>query len=278
MFNHPAISHRRAVKAAFWLSVLAALILAGASAAGLLLPDQAYADEALVQAFLVNDVVNLVIGLPMLLGSLWAAARNRLLGLLFWPGALFFIIYNYIVYVFAMPLNWAFLLHLVLLTISIYALILLLAAIHPDVVQQKLAGRVREKLCGGALMFLGVLMTLQVLGALAGEMNHPDIERTALALHTSDMILAPAAFLGGLLLWRRQPVGYVISLGLLFQLSMLFIGLEVLFILEPWMLRTPFRAVDFIVILVMGIPAFLPGFLYIRGVLAAEKNAGGETH
>ena len=41
------------------------------------------------RAFLANDLVNLLIGLPILLGSLELAKRGKLIGLLFWPGALF---------------------------------------------------------------------------------------------------------------------------------------------------------------------------------------------
>jgi hypothetical protein len=70
-----------------------------------------------------NDVVNLFIGLPILLGSMWLAWRGKLIGLLFWPGALFFVLYNYLIYVFAMPLNVAFLLHLALVTLSVYTII-----------------------------------------------------------------------------------------------------------------------------------------------------------
>jgi hypothetical protein len=36
-----------------------------------------------------NNVGNLVIGLAILLGAMGLARRGRLIGLLFWPGALF---------------------------------------------------------------------------------------------------------------------------------------------------------------------------------------------
>jgi hypothetical protein len=52
-------------------------------------------------------VVNLLIGLPILLGSMWLARRGQLIGLFLWPGALLFVLYNDIIYVFAMPINLA---------------------------------------------------------------------------------------------------------------------------------------------------------------------------
>ncbi len=62
--------------------------MTGASAAGLLFPAALYPAQALRQSFVTNDVVNLVIGLPFLLGTPALARRGRLAGLLFWPGAL----------------------------------------------------------------------------------------------------------------------------------------------------------------------------------------------
>ena len=70
---------------------------------------------------------------------MWLARRGRLSGLLCWPRALFFVLYNYIAYFFAVPLNWAFLLHLALLMLSVYALIGLVAGIDGIAVRQRLA-------------------------------------------------------------------------------------------------------------------------------------------
>ncbi len=44
-------------------------------------------------------------GLPILLGSMWVAHRGKLIGLLLWTGALFFVLYNYLAYVIALPLS-----------------------------------------------------------------------------------------------------------------------------------------------------------------------------
>jgi hypothetical protein len=41
-----------------------------------------------------------------------------------------------------------------------------------------------------------------------------------LALHIAGFFIAPALVIGGVLLWRREALGYVTGLGLLFQTSM----------------------------------------------------------
>jgi hypothetical protein len=139
------------LKLIYALSLVIALLMAAASLAGILYSSAIYPSDELVRTFVPNDVVSISIGLPILLGSIRLARRGRLIGLLCWPGALFFVLYNYIVYVFAMPLNVAFLLHLALVAMSVYTLISLVASIDAKAVQQQLAGVVPERLAGGVL-------------------------------------------------------------------------------------------------------------------------------
>jgi len=70
------------------------------------------------------------------------------------------VLYNYIVYVFAMPLNVAFLLHLTLVTLSVYTAIGLAGSMDGQAVRQRLSGAVPERLAGGVLVGLGLLFLL----------------------------------------------------------------------------------------------------------------------
>lgn len=63
----------------------------------------------------------------------------------------------------------------------------------------------------------------------------------------ADLLTTPAWVVGGLLLWRRQAFGYVSGAGLLFQASMLFAGLLVFFILQPFVADVSFPVEDFVV-------------------------------
>ena len=212
--HHAGLPIRRDLTLSYALSLAIAILMAVASVAGLLRRDVIYPTDELLRSFVPNDVVNILIGLPILLGSLWLARRDKLIGLLFWPGALFYVLYNYMVYVFAMPLNVAFLLHLVLVTLSVYTLIGLIAGIDGEAVKQRLAGAVPERLAGGVLAGLGLLFLLQVIGAIVTALSsRASIAETELALHISDFMIAPALVIGGVLLWRRKEFGYVIGLG-----------------------------------------------------------------
>jgi len=250
-------------------SILIAILMTIASLAGFVSRAIIYPTEELVQSFIPNDVVNIFIGLPILLGSMWLTRRGKLVGPLFWIGSLFFVFYNYISYIFAAPLTWAFLLFLSLAVLSSYTFISLITSIDGENVSQRLRGAVPEKFAGGVLAGLGLLFILRVVGILTGEIfNGTDIPRTELAVNIADFFISPAWIIGGIQLWRRQTFGYVTGLGLLFQGSMLFIALIIFLLLQPLLTSAPFAIVDVIVVFVMGLICFIPFGLFVRGVVA----------
>jgi len=253
-------------------SIVIAVLMTIASIAGLISRGTIYPTEELIQSFVPNDVVNLFIGLPILLSSMWLTRRGKLIGPLFWMGALFFVFYNYIGYVFAAPLTWTFILYLLLAVLSSYTFISLIASINGENVSQGLNGAVPEKFAGSVLVGLGLLFMLRVIGVLAGAIfSDTDLPRTELAVNIADFFISPAWIIGGIQLWRRQAFGYVTGLGLLFQGSMLFVALIIFLLLQPLLTSAPFAIVDVIVVFVMGLICFTPFGLFIRGVSSSEK-------
>jgi hypothetical protein len=264
---------KRTLGPVFVNSIIIAALITAQAILGLVHRDLTYPTNELILAFVPNDVVNLLIGLPILIISMWLTFRGKLLGLLFWPGALFYVLYNYLVYIFAMPLNVAFLINLILVTLSAYALADLVARIDGAAVRQRLSGAVPERLAGAVLIGLGLLFLLRVVGIFMGAIfNQTSIPETELALNISDFLISPAPIIGGVLLWRRKAFGYVTGLGLLFQQSMLFIGLIAVLVLQPFMIDIPFASVDVIVVAVMGLVCFVPFVLFARGVLVKDNS------
>ena len=247
--------------------VVAALMIA-LSLAGLLFPMSLYPGEDLRQSFIANDVVNLVIGLPVLLGALWLTRRENLLGLLGLPGALFYVIYNSNAYAAAMPLTWPFFVHLGLAILSVAAIFLLLSSVDGAAVQARLQGRVAERFGAGVLVGFGALFFLRAVA----EFFDGAAGMAEFGVLVADGLTTPFWVLGGLYLWRNQPLGYVSAAGLLFQASMLFVGLLTFFILQPFVAGVPFPLEDFIVILVMGLVVFVPFGLFLRGLISSADQ------
>jgi hypothetical protein len=252
----------------FTLSIVVAVLMTALSLAGLLFPLAVYPAEILRLSFVANDVVNLVIGLPVLLGALWFARRGKLPGLLGLPGALFYVTYNSIAYAAAMPLTWPFFAHLALISLSAVAIFRLLSGLNGAAVQARLQGRVAERFGAGVLMGFGLLFFLRAVG----EFFDGAAGMAEFGVLVADGLTTPFWILGGLYLWRKRPFGYISGAGLLFQASMLFVGLLIFFILQPFVTGAPFPLVDFVVILVMGLVIFIPFGLFWRGLIMTGKD------
>jgi hypothetical protein len=171
-----------------------------------------------------------------------------------------------------MPLNLVLLVQLALFILSAYTLIAFLANIEGVSVKNQLAGAVSERVGGGVLVGFGILFLLRAIGIMLSAIsNQTPLANTEIALNIADLILAPAFIIGGLLLWRRAALGYVTGLGLLFQASMLFIGLIVILIVRPYITTAQFAPVDVLVVTLMGMLCFVPFVLFLRGLISKRK-------
>lgn len=135
---------------------IAALLLA-VSAAGLLVgPAALYGVAAngalgvtastagiLVPGVLAQDAFNVVVALPLLLASLWLTRRGSLVGLLLWPGVLFFVTYTYAIRLISAPFGILFLPDVALVVLSAYTAIGLVASIdaRPPALRNRRAAR-----------------------------------------------------------------------------------------------------------------------------------------
>jgi hypothetical protein len=246
-------------------------MMAALSLWGLMAPDSLYPSDAFIQSYQVNDAVNLLVGLPALAMSLWLVRHGRLIGFLFWPGALLYVLYNYLAYVFGLPFRWFSLIFLALVLLSAILLYVLLRDIDHHHVQSRLAGKVPEVLAGWLLIIFGVGFFLRALGIVVSAiLEHTALPVSEVGVLVADIVLSLPWAIGGLRLIQRRPFGYGGGLGFLFALSMLFLGLTLLLLLQPVLTDAPFDATSLLVILGMSLVCFIPFGLFVRGVLRVD--------
>jgi hypothetical protein len=264
---------KRSLTDAANLSQIAVVLMAAASLAGLIFPSALYATIELQQSYLTNDVVNLVVGLPVLAGAIWFARRGSLLGLLLWPGALLYVVYNYLAYAFGNPLGWLTFISLFLVLISALAIINLVGCIDQDEVKALLTDIAPRRSAGVVMIVFGIFFIFRTVGIIStaiGEQTQLPISEVGLAV--ADVTLSVLWVFGGALLLLRHSLGYLSGLGLLFAAGTLFIGLLIYFFLEPFLLDAYFAWVDFLVVLLMSLICFVPFGLYAQAIRKSISN------
>lgn len=260
---------------AWRLSLVAAILMAGMSLVGLVFSAWVYPTPEQVQSFVSNDVATLVLGLPILLGTMWLTRRGKWIGLLCWPGALLYSLYNYLAYVFGTPFGLATAVYLAIVLICAYALFDLLKAIDAQEVRVRLAGLVPVKTGGVLLLAFGGLFFFQALSILAGSLtNLAALPLPELGVLIADLVLSLGWMAGGALLFLGKPSGYASALGLLFAASTLIIGLILVLFLQPVLTEAPFAPSDAITVFILGLIVFIPFWLFARPVLAVDRARG----
>jgi len=256
----------RSVKTVETLSIIIAILLTAASLAALLFPAAFYTSEEIRQAMLTNDVVNLVIGVPSIIICLLLHRRERLIGLLFWPGALLYVTYNSLAATVAFPSLLLFIAHLVLTALSVTALALLLPRMDMLSLRNLLMSKVPERFAGATLTLFGIAFFFLALSILNGG----KAGRSETATAAADLVIAPFWAVSGIQLLRRKPLGYALGGGMLFHAATLFIGLLIYFFLQPLVAAVPFPLEDFIAIVPMALLCFVPFGLFMQGVLRKD--------
>lgn len=251
---------------AFAGSLTIALIMAGAAAAGLTFRTQLYPTEGVFLSFVPSDAFNLAVGVPVLLASMCQAQRGRLIGLLCWPGALFYVLYITIPYLIAVPFNVLFLPYLALVTLSAFTLIGLISSIDWEAVRQQLEGFVPGRASAGILIGLALLIVARqmalVITALATQAPVDDME---VATWIADFAVAvPQLLAGGILLWQRRPLGYVAGAGLLLGYAILALSVIPFLVFQPRYSDSPLDVAGIVAILIMAVLCLVPFAFFVR--------------
>ena len=192
------------------------LVMFTQSMTGLLVPSQ-YRDVAWIKStWAGNDGVTLVVGVPLLLAGILLASRGSVRGWLLWLGAVGYASYNYAFYLFGAALNASFLLYVAAVVLAAVTLILALAHLDVPGVSRSFRPATPERLIGGSLVFIGiglaaVWIAMWAAYVFAGRPTPVEPEAFQVVAALDLAVMVPALAMGGILLWRRRPWGYVIA-------------------------------------------------------------------
>ena len=205
---------------AYVLTGATAATMATASAFGVFATDWLYRDNALVTAtFRGQDMVTLVVAVPLLLVGLVLEMRGSARGRVLWLGMLFYSMYAYLFYAVAAAFNQFFLLYVATFGLPLYALLFSVPRLDLTQLGSTMGGRVARIVAitytsvvatGLGLLWVGIslsyLATEDVPQPIV-DSGHP----TGVVFAVDLVFIVPPMLLAAIWLARRQPLGWLLA-------------------------------------------------------------------
>ncbi len=164
-----------------------------------------------------NDLITLVVGLPLLAMAAWLAFRGSLRGQLLLIGTLAFFLYTYLSMSALTAYNGLFLVYVALVALSLYAFALSLLAVDVAALPAHFSPGFPRGWVAGLLFAVGAFLALAWLGRVTPELLNPQTppaleNTTTRVIQALDLALvAPLAVVGAALLLLRKPWGYLLA-------------------------------------------------------------------
>jgi hypothetical protein len=223
---------------------------------------------------IAQDVVTLCLGVPLLIVATVLSARGSLRGKLLHAGTLGYFLYTYTSMSMLTAYNEFFLIYVALMSMSLSGFIMSLMAIDVTGLPERFTSKLPRKAIASFLMFVGIMLLLMWVGRIvlpALTTGKPPFGLEAystLVIQAMDLgLVAPAAIVSALLLFRRSPLGYLLSSVVLVKAFTMSIALIAMIISQ--MLSgvevDPVSAVIFSLFSVLDVALFVLMLWSIRG-------------
>ena len=166
---------------------------------------------------IAQDVVTLVVGLPLLLIALWLYRRGSLRGQLLLAGTLAYFLYTYTSMAFGASFNPFFLVYVALFSLSLFAVISALVSVDLRSLPAHFTARLPRRAIAVFMFGSAALLLLMWLGRLgpallSGAAPYGLDANTTLFIQVLDLgLIVPLMVLTGVLLLRRRPLGYLLA-------------------------------------------------------------------
>ena len=211
-----AITRSSEALLAWRLSWVVAALMATQSAVGVLLPS-VYRDTGWVTAaWYGNDLVTLLVAVPLLAWSLYATGRGSPRAELVWFAMLGYAGYNYAYYLFGAALNAYFPLYAALFVMPVFALILALGRIDAGDVASRFAPSTPRRWIAGYMLFTGIGLAFAWTAqwaayVFAGTVPSIGVEPFRLVAAMDLTFMVPWFVVGAVLLVRRHAWGFLVA-------------------------------------------------------------------
>ena len=163
-----------------------------------------------------NDLITLILGLPLLAVSFWYSRRGSLRARFLLAGTLGFLLYTYLTMAVGAHYNALFLVYVALFSASLFAFILVMLSFDLSELPTRFSENLPHGWIAGLLLFAAAFLSLAWLGRIAATFTPgavPALENTtSMFIQAMDLgLIVPLCVLSAVLLLRRRPWGYLLA-------------------------------------------------------------------
>ena len=166
---------------------------------------------------IAQDIVTLILGIPLLIISMILIYRNNLKGEFLLTGTIGYFLYTYTSYAFLIMYNPFYLIYVALMTLSFYAFVLCILNMNHYDIQEQFTSKFPVKSLSIVLVITGVMLGGMWLGrivpSLLSDQAPYGLEHySTLGIQTLDLgVIVPASFVTAYLLMKKKQLGYLLG-------------------------------------------------------------------
>lgn len=189
------------------------------SAGGVLLPEMYRDSEFLLPQIFGQDLISLIIGVPLLIISLIYAINGSYRGRILWMGSLGYVLHTSAAYLLGLAYNQYFLLYVVMFSLSLFTFIAGLMHMDMGSLSRQFTADLPVKSLAAFFFLAGTFLLVLRLGEIIPALIDGDLpwsirlsEATTNVTYAIDLgVLVPLFFLTANWIWYRASHGYVMS-------------------------------------------------------------------
>jgi hypothetical protein len=202
---------------AYALSVIVAVLASAVSVVGLCFPG-IYLGNWGNGTSLGNDLVTLVVAVPVLVLAIIHSSRGSVRARLLWLGSLYYMFYNYAFYVFGIPVTSLYLPWIALFVLSGIAFALGAGNLDIRSIAGRFSPRTPARWIAGYMFYVAAMVSFLWISRWVKFLvtgHAPDVNGSQYAYQVIAAVdlsfLVPPFIAGAYLLFRRRPWGYVLG-------------------------------------------------------------------
>lgn len=163
-------------------------------------------------------LVIVIVAIPVLVASMILAVRGSWRAQILWLGTLGYILYNAVIFAFAVAFNPLFLLYVASLSLSLWSIVVLLIRVNVDEMRTRFASTMPVRMFAVYVIVVSALFFVtwmrQIVPAMFESAAPVFLQGTNLLtspVHVLDLGFAlPLSVLGAVWLWQRKSWGYLL--------------------------------------------------------------------